>query len=191
MQWRGPADARTGSIVAAMVSRRRRGYCAHACVYVSVHVNAPLEFMPMSPQLHLLPPVPPPVGLYIRPGWNDHVILQQLIVEGRAPTGLVFDARFGARYQELVEVSVDANLDSVLDSNVQELWSPAGRLLTGLDAIRWSSIAGEGARGLRGPDPVHSVATERPSQCPITGNRTPPGSIQRRASSALCRLAAP
>ena len=185
----------------------------------------------MSPQLQLLPPVPPPVGLYIRPGWNDHVILQQLIVEGRAPTGLVFDARFGPRHQELMEVSVDANLDSVLDPNVQELWSPAGRLLTGLDAIRWSSIAGEGARGLRGPagrqlvsmladhveenhfgsvlapthylggptaeaglvawDPVHSAATERPSQCPITGNRTPPGSIQRRASSALCRLAAP
>ena len=55
----------------------------------------------MSPQLQLLPPVPPPIGLYIRPGWNDHVLLQQLINEGKGPTGLVFDVRFGNRHRDL------------------------------------------------------------------------------------------
>lgn len=104
----------------------------------------------MSPQLQLLPPIPPPVGLYIRPGWNDHLILQQLIVERRAPTGIVFSARFGARHRELWEAAVDAGLDAVLDPNLQELWTPAGRLLTGLDAVRWSSIADQGEPALRG-----------------------------------------
>ena len=104
----------------------------------------------MSPQLQLLPPVPPPVGLYLRPGWNDHVTLQQLIIEGRAPTGIAFDARFGVRHRELLDVSVDAGLDTVLDPNAQELWSPGGRLLAGVNALPWAPTAADSEPALRG-----------------------------------------
>lgn len=104
----------------------------------------------MSPQLQLLPPVPPPVGLYIRPGWNDHVVLQQVLVEGHAPTGFVFDARFGSRHRELWEATTDAHLDAVLDPGMQELWSPAGRTRSGLMDLPWAGVADEGEPGLRG-----------------------------------------
>lgn len=104
----------------------------------------------MAPQLQLLPPTPPPVGIFLRPGWTDHIVLQQLLVEGRAPNGYVFDARYGARQRELWEAAVDADLDAVLDPNVQELWTPAGRLLSGLGDIPWSSVADQGEPGLRG-----------------------------------------
>ncbi len=104
----------------------------------------------MSPQLQLLPPTPPPVGLYIRPAWNDHVVLQQVLVEGHAPTGFVFDARFGVRHRDLWEATTDARLDAVLDPGTQELWSPAGRALGGLKDLPWASVADEGEPGLRG-----------------------------------------
>jgi hypothetical protein len=104
----------------------------------------------MSPQLQLLPPVPPPIGLYVRAGWNDHIVLQQLLVEGRAPTGLVFDARFGQRHRDLWEAAIDAHLDAVLDPGAQELWSPAGRFLGGLAEVPWAAVADEGEPGLRG-----------------------------------------
>lgn len=104
----------------------------------------------MSPQLQLLPPVPPPIGLYIRPGWSDHVVLQQLIVEGKGPTGIVFDARFGVRHRDLWDGTIDAGLDAVLDPGVQELWSPAGRFLNGLASVSWTWIADQGEPALRG-----------------------------------------
>lgn len=104
----------------------------------------------MSPQLQLLPPIPPPVGLYVRPGWGDHLVLQQLLVEGKAPTGFVFDARYGLRQRDLWDAAIDAELDAVLDPDVQELWTPAGRTLSGLADVPWSWVADQGEPALRG-----------------------------------------
>ncbi len=113
------------------------------------------------PQLQLLPPVRPPLGLYVRPGQNDHVVLQQLILEGRAPTGLVFEARRGRRHADLLDVAVDAGLDAVLDPNTQEAWSLGGRALSGVAEFPWASPADgdeTALQGTAGDDLVESIA---------------------------------
>lgn len=104
----------------------------------------------MSPQLQLLPPLRPELGLYVRPGRNDHVVLQQLLVEGLAPTGFVFEARLGIRHEDLWQAAVDAGVDAVLDGNVQELWAPAGAHLSGISDVPWAFAAAAGEPQLRG-----------------------------------------
>jgi hypothetical protein len=94
--------------------------------------------------------VQPHLGLYIRPARNDHVVLQQLIVEGRAPTGFVFEARFGSRHEVLWQAAIDANLDAVLDTNAQEMWTPHGEHLGGLQETRWAFAVTAGEPQLRG-----------------------------------------
>lgn len=92
----------------------------------------------------------PELGLYFRPGRNDHVVLQQLLVEGRAPTGLVFEARLGMRHEDLWQAAVDAGVDAVLDTNSQELWAPAEVHLSGVNDIPWSFAGAAGEPQLRG-----------------------------------------
>lgn len=106
--------------------------------------------------------MPPPVGLYVRPGRNDHLLLQQLLIEGRAPTGLVFDARFGDRHKDLREAAVDVNLDAVADANAQGLWSPLGRTLFGIDQLPWTWVgdAGDSQLWLTGGDQLASALAD-------------------------------
>ena len=104
----------------------------------------------MAVQLKLLPPAPPPVGLYFRPGWNDHIVVRQVLAEGRAPSGLVFEARFGSRHSDLREAAIAAELDAVLDTGAMELWTTAGRYLTGLQDVPWGWAADETAPALFG-----------------------------------------
>src|SRR5215211_2614583 len=50
----------------------------------------------------LLRPVGPALGLYFRPGWNDHKALLGLLAEGQTDlSGLVFDPCLLARQTEL------------------------------------------------------------------------------------------
>jgi hypothetical protein len=129
----------------------------------------------VSPQLQLLPPLRPPLGLYVRPGRNDHVVLQQLIVEGRAPTGLVFEARLGNRHEDLWQTAADAGIDTVLDTNTQELWSVGGRSLSGVMELPWALVAEAADPALRGKagDELVSRIASYVRQCGFTSVLAP------------------
>jgi len=105
----------------------------------------------VSPQLKLLQPTKPRLGLYLRPGRNDHTVFQQLLVEGRAVSGLVLDARHLQRHHVLRETLIDDGVHAVLDPGFMELTTPGGAVLAGLDALPWGRFAPASAADLRGP----------------------------------------
>lgn len=90
------------------------------------------------------------MGLYLRPGRNDHTVFQQLLAENRAVSGLVLDARHMSRHQHLREELGDNGVMAVLDTQVMELSTPGGAALAGLAALPWASVASTGASDLRG-----------------------------------------
>ena len=104
----------------------------------------------MSPQLKLLPPAKPRLGLYLRPGRNDHTVFQQLLAEDRAVSGLVLDARHIKRHQELRELLVDNGVHAVLDTDLMEMATPGGSVLAGLDSVPWVEFSTAGPADLRG-----------------------------------------
>lgn len=103
----------------------------------------------MTRQLKLLPPAKPRLGLYLRPGRNDHTVFLQLLAEGRAVSGVVLDARHGARHTTLREALIDNGVHAVLDSNFMELTTAGGRTLAGLSGLPWSQHADATAPALR------------------------------------------
>ncbi len=89
--------------------------------------------------LHL---VGPPLGLYFRPGRNDHRALLQPISDGHAsPTGVVFSPTLLGRQEELRTESKSRHLDCILDTCALELATPAGRQRQDLAALPWASTA--------------------------------------------------
>ncbi|MDQ3691416.1 MAG: hypothetical protein M3406_15585 [Chloroflexota bacterium] len=86
----------------------------------------------------------------MRPGQNDHTVLQQLVVEGRAPTGFVFEARRGDRHHDLLQATQDAGLHTILDPNVQEMFSVGGRELAGISQLPWGALADSDVAALSG-----------------------------------------
>lgn len=104
----------------------------------------------MSPQLKLLPPAKPSLGLYLRPGRNDHTVFQQLLAEDRAVSGLVLDARLAQRHEGLRELLVDNGVHGVLDTDMMELATPGGSVLSGLESLPWAKFATASPSELRG-----------------------------------------
>lgn len=104
----------------------------------------------MSPQLKLLPPSKPRLGLYLRPGRNDHTVFEQLLAEDRAVSGLVLDARHTERHAGLREALIDNGVHAVLDTDFMELATPGGSVLAGLDGLPWAKYAEASATELRG-----------------------------------------
>ena len=71
--------------------------------------------------------VPLPLGLYFRPGLNDHWELLKLLAENhRDFSGLVFDATLDSRQDELRKSALRRGLDSILDTRAMELATPSG-----------------------------------------------------------------
>lgn len=101
-------------------------------------------------QLKLLPPAKPKLGLYLRPGRNDHTVFQQLLAEDRAVSGLVLDGRLAGRQQVLREALVDNGVHAVLDPDVMQMTTPGGTVLAGLGDLPWAPIANARAVELRG-----------------------------------------
>ena len=112
----------------------------------------------VSPQLKLLPPAKPSLGLYLRPGRNDHTVFQQLLAEDRAVSGLVLDARLANRHETLRELLVDNGVHGVLDTNMMELASPGGAVLPGLESVPWAKYASASPAELRGSAGRHLAA---------------------------------
>lgn len=72
-------------------------------------------------------PVPTPLGLYIRPGANDHTVALDLLAQDRGlMSGLVFDARYDRRHEELRKEVRRRNMEAVLDPRSMELATIGG-----------------------------------------------------------------
>src|SRR3712207_8471730 len=73
--------------------------------------------MPRSPVLRLVGSAEEPLGLFFRPGHNDHIVLCQLLSEGRsAMTGVVFDPGFVSP-QEALRTEVQDRKSTRLNSS--------------------------------------------------------------------------
>ena len=77
--------------------------------------------------LRLVRPISEPLGVYVRPGHNDHRSLLQLLSEGRSSmTGVVFDPTLIAVQEELRNEVRQRRLWAVLDTRLMELATPNG-----------------------------------------------------------------
>jgi hypothetical protein len=97
---------------------------------------------------HLQPrsvrPAPEPLGLYLRAGRNDHLVLLNLIAAGQtACFGVVFDAAQEDRHKELKEQVLAHRLDAILDTKTMQLALPGGHTKS-LGLLPWAE-----------PDRVH------------------------------------
>jgi hypothetical protein len=96
----------------------------------------------MKTQLTLLSPAKPSLGLYLRPGWNDHTVFLRLLAEDKAVSGLVLDARYQRRHEQLREVLMASGVHAVLDTDFMQMATPGGSVLGGLDGLPWRRFAG-------------------------------------------------
>ena len=97
-----------------------------------------IEGSPDTP-IRLLRPVGEPLGLYLRPGRNDHVVLGQALVGGQGNlSGFVFDPCLEKRHKELRETVVDRKLEAVLDPRSVELSTEGGLSRKGMAGLPWS-----------------------------------------------------
>jgi hypothetical protein len=117
-----------------------------------------LTYMSMKPRL--IRPVEPPVGLYFRPGRNDHQKLLELLAEGQlAVTGLVLDACLAARQEELRREAVEHGSEAILDPRACELATQAGFQRSGVSDLPWALGSPHVPADLSGPD-GEALATE-------------------------------
>ena len=86
-----------------------------------------------------LRPVQPPLGLYFRPGHNDHGALLQPLSEGSpAFSGVVLSAARYARHEELSQEVRNRHMEVVLDPHTVELATPNGFERPALAALPWA-----------------------------------------------------
>jgi hypothetical protein len=104
----------------------------------------------MNSQLRLLQPTKPRLGLYLRPGRNDHTVFNALLAEDRAVSGLVLDARNLERHRHLRENLIGNGVHAVLDTDFMEMSTIGGAVLAGLDTLLWRRFAQATASQLRG-----------------------------------------
>jgi hypothetical protein len=94
-----------------------------------------------TPSLPRVRKVQEPLGLYFRPGHNDHKLLCQLVSEAQTSmTGVVFDAQNSSLQEELRREINRRNLHSVLDPKFLEMASPSG-MTKALKALPWGGSA--------------------------------------------------
>ncbi len=83
--------------------------------------------MSENPVVRFIHPVSEPLGLFLRPGHNDHRVLLQLLSEGRSSmTGVVFDPTLIGAQEELRSEVRRSNLWAILDTRLMELATPNG-----------------------------------------------------------------
>lgn len=93
----------------------------------------------MSDGPRLLRPVGAPLGLYLRPGRNDHKTLLALLAEKRADmSGLVLDPCLADRHKELQTEARSHGLETVLDPRSVELATVGGITRSGITDLPWT-----------------------------------------------------
>jgi hypothetical protein len=109
----------------------------------------------------LLRPVGHPLGLYLRPGRNDHRALLQLLAESTALAGIVFDPCMEGRQEELRTDAVRAGVDAILDPRTVELATPTGFERVAPTNLPWAASAPDTPdawRGTAGAERVEVLA---------------------------------
>jgi hypothetical protein len=80
-----------------------------------------------------------PIGLYFRPGRNDHTaLLQALAIGGPGFTGAVLDASLAARHGDLLADLKQRRMRAVLDPMVMELATAGGWERKALQTLPWA-----------------------------------------------------
>lgn len=91
--------------------------------------------LPRTPLLRVVEPL----GLYFRPGRNDHTaLLQALAAVPPTFSGAVLDASLASRHEELRQQLSTRGLEVVLDPMAMELATPGGRDRPALRALEWA-----------------------------------------------------
>lgn len=81
----------------------------------------------MRDEPRLLRPMPDPLGLYLRAGYNDHRSLEDAMPRLRAGvSGIVFTPFENGRHDDLLSEIQRSHLEAVLDPNTIELATPGG-----------------------------------------------------------------
>jgi hypothetical protein len=93
----------------------------------------------MSMRPRLIRPVEPALGLYFRPGRNDHQKLLDLLAEGQLSiSGLVLDACLVGRHEELRREAISHGLEAILDPRSCELATEGGFRRSGVCDLPWA-----------------------------------------------------
>lgn len=93
----------------------------------------------MSSPPRLLRPVGPPLGLYLRPGRNDHTSLSALMAEGGMDlSGVIVDPCLDERHEELRLEAHQHGLETVLDPRTVDLSTPGGVDRGGVTQLPWA-----------------------------------------------------
>jgi hypothetical protein len=110
----------------------------------------------------LLRPVDVPLGLYFRPGRNDHAVLTQALAEGvTGIRGVVFDAGRLKVQEELRGEASRRGVDRILDTRMMELGIRTAKPRPELTCLGWASAARMQPDELRasgGKEAAHSIA---------------------------------
>jgi hypothetical protein len=77
-------------------------------------------------------------------------VLQQLLAEDRAVSGLVLDARHFARQSDLRDALIGNGVHAVLDTDFMEASTPGGSVLAGVGSLPWAPIVSATPGALRG-----------------------------------------
>src|SRR4051812_25354602 len=92
----------------------------------------------MKPRL--LRPVANPLGLYLRPGRNDHHKMLDLLAEGPlACSGFVLDAALSERQAELRAEVVKLGFEAVLDPRACEMATEGGFARASIAELPWAT----------------------------------------------------
>jgi hypothetical protein len=97
----------------------------------------------------LLRPVGPPLGLYVRPGRNDHKAILEFI--GERPdslSGVILDPCLEARQSELRAEAGKVAVETILDPRSVELATPVGFTKQGLSELPWAGPEADTSRNL-------------------------------------------
>lgn len=110
-------------------------------------------------QPRTLRPAPEPLGSFIRPGYNDHVVLAQTLAERRGSgSGLVVNPVHADRQLPLMAEARAAGVETVLDSKSLELSAPGGYALPGVAQLPWAADGGmHSPMTLAGPEGARMV----------------------------------
>lgn len=87
-----------------------------------------------------LRPVPDPFGSYMRPGYQDHGDVLQLLVEGRSiGSGLVADLRWASRQGDMLAEARRCGVETVLDPRSVDLSTPGGFVRGHARELPWAA----------------------------------------------------